>query len=238
MMDFIYRTKYYRESLGGKSLDWSKKPEIYKEYLNVKTVKLPNPKEKEIKLTFHEIIRKRKSVREFIPKNVKLEDLSFILWVTTGFRETLFGYDFRTVPSAGALYPIETYIIAKNIEGIEKGIYHYNIKNHLLELLEEGDFSKNVAISSLHQYFISNASFIIIWSAIFYRTLWKYDERGLRYIFIEAGHIAQNFALSCVACGLGSCQIGAFFDDELNELLGLDGKNESVIYLSCAGYPY
>jgi SagB-type dehydrogenase family enzyme len=216
-------------------LDWSKKPEIYKNY-NCSKIELPSYDKIEINKNFIEIINKRKSIRKYKPEPITLEQLSFLLYVSSGISRKTVNFEFRTVPSAGALYPIETYIHASNVDGIKQGIYHYNVKEHSLELIKEGDFKKEIAIGALSQYMLTTASAIFLWSAIFERCKWKYGERGYRYIYMESGHIAQNLALAAVSLGLDTCQIGAFFDDEINEILDLDGKNESIIYLSTVGH--
>ena len=234
--DFQDFTKYIRgKNLGG-YLDWSTKPKIYKEYPDRKKVKMFFPENIET-LSFNDTARNRKSIRQFSDKALALEQLSYLLWISSGIQRVENGYDFRNVPSAGALYPIETYLFARNVENLDSGLYHYNIKSHLLEELKTGDFSYYLARACLGQRMLASAQVVFIWSAIFNRSKWKYNQRAYRYVYLDCGHIAQNLALSSCALGLGSCQIGAFYDDELNALIELDGKNESVIYLSIVGNP-
>ena len=156
---------------------------------------------------------------------------------STGVQRKIKNYEFRTVPSAGAVYPIETYLIANNVDGLEKALYHYNIESHFLEKLKNEDLSQELAHSALEQKMCSNAPVVIIWTAVFLRSKWKYGQRAYRYIYLDAGHIAQNLALSATSIGLGSCQIGAFFDDEINQILDINGFDESAIYMSVVGYP-
>jgi SagB-type dehydrogenase family enzyme len=234
--DFQYLTKYFRgKNLGG-YLDWPNKPKTYKEYPDRKKVKIPLPENIET-LSFDKTVKTRKSVRQFSDKALTLDQLGYLLWTSTGIQRVENGYDFRNVPSAGALYPIETYLFARNIENIDSGLYHYNIKSHLLEELKIGDFSFHLAQACLGQKMLTSAQVAFVWSAIFERSKWKYKQRAYRYVYLDCGHIAQNLALCSCALGLGSCQIGAFYDDELNALIELDGKNESVIYLSIVGNP-
>ena len=164
-------------------------------------------------------------------------DLAFLLWASTGIQRTEHGYEFRTAPSAGALYPIETYIAANNVEEVEKGVYHYNIKNHLLEEIKLGEFGDKLAHAALDQEMCADASVVFIWTAVFRRSKWKYSQRAYRYIYLDAGHIAQNLALAAASIACGSCQVGAFFDDEVNSIVGIDGIEESAICLSVVGYP-
>ncbi len=234
---YFQKTKYDRETLGKGSLDWNNKPEIYKSYPDAEVIKLPDFNIRS-NISFLEILKKRKSIRSYSLKKLELEKLSFLLWASTGIQRVEYGYEFRTAPSAGALYPIETYLIINNVLELHQGIYHYNIEKHYLELLKKGNFKRQIALAALHQYFLSEAPVVFIWSAIFQRSKWKYKERAYRYIFIDVGHIAQNLALAAVYLDLGSCQVGAFFDDEINNLIGINGINESVIYLSSVGYSY
>ena len=234
---YILDTKYNRDTLGKGFLDWNNKPEIFKEYESAPKIELPDfTIKRDINLFY--LLKNRKSIRKFISKELELTKLSFLLWASTGIQRKENDYFFRTAPSAGALYPIETYVVINNVEGLEQGVYHYNIKQHCLELLKIGDFSNNISFAALNQYFCKKASVIFVWSAIFFRCEWKYKERAYRYIFIDVGHIAENLALASVYLDLGSCQIGAFFDDEMNEIFNLDGKNESVIYLYPVGFPF
>ena len=143
--------------------------------------------------------------------------------------------EFRTAPSAGGLYPIETYVVINRVDGIEQGVYHYNIRRHALEELELGNFGRQIALAALDQRMCLEASFVIIWTAIFERSKWKYKQRGYRYMYLDAGHIAENLALACTGIGLGSCQIGALYDEEVNSIIDVDGVEESVLYMSSVG---
>ena len=234
--DFQAQTKYMRsKSLGG-NLDWANKPEIYKSYPSSKIIQLPNPFQKTTP-SFTEVLQKRKSIRSFSTQPLSKVDLAFLLWASTGIQRAEHGYEFRTAPSAGALYPIETYIAANNVEDIEKGVYHYNIKNHSLEEIKLGSFGVNLAHAALDQEMCADASVVFIWTAVFRRSKWKYSQRAYRYIYLDAGHIAQNLALAAASIACGSCQVGAFFDNEVNSIVDIDGIEESAICLSVGGYP-
>jgi SagB-type dehydrogenase family enzyme len=160
-----------------------------------------------------------------------------LLWASTGIQRNVKGYEFRTAPSAGALYPIETYLVVNRVKDLTGGVYHYSVKSHLLEEIKLGEFGNELASAALDQKMCSDASVVFLWTAIFARSRWRYKQRGYRYIYLDAGHIAQNLALAAVSLGLGSCQIGAFFDDEINSILEIDGVNESAVYLSAIGCP-
>ena len=234
--DFQRETKYTRDKSLGGNLSWADKPEIYKSYPSSKKVQLPSQMQ-ERTTSFTEVLQKRKSVRVFSNHSLSKIDLAFLLWASTGLQRVEKGYEFRTAPSAGALYPIETYVVVNNVEDLEKGIYHYDIRNHLLEEIKTGNFGHELANAALDQKMCATASVVFVWTAFFRRSKWKYAQRAYRYIYLDAGHIAQNFALAAASITCGSCQVGAFFDDEINSILGIDGVEESAICLSVAGHP-
>lgn len=234
---FQNNTKYYRDRSFGHPLSWMSKPDTYKQY---KTKSVPLIVESNKNYSFaqlNELLKHRRSVRNFTNIPIALSELSTILWASTGIREKENGYAFRTAPSAGALYPIETYVVANDVTDLTCGLYHYDIKENALEELKTGSFGNEVAHAALDQNMCAEAPALFIWTAIFLRSKWKYRQRAYRYIYLDAGHIAQNLALSAVSLGLGSCQIGAFYDEELNDILEVDGIEESSVYLSVVGHP-
>jgi SagB-type dehydrogenase family enzyme len=233
---FQKNTKHSRERLIGGYMDWTNKPELYKKYPSTK--KIPLSKIFPIKsLSMVDALKKRRSVRSFSSKSLSLDALAFLLWASTGVQRRERGYEFRTAPSAGALYPIETYLAVSNVEDLEKALYHYSIEAHTLETVKVGDFAEKFAHAALEQKIFTEAAVTLIWTAVFERSKWKYAQRAYRYVYLDAGHIAQNLALAATSIGLGSCQIGAFFDDEINQILEVDGTEESAIYLSAVGHP-
>jgi SagB-type dehydrogenase family enzyme len=234
--EFQKDTKHSRDRLLGGYLDWANKPDTYKKYPSARMIQL-SLKFPTQSLPIVEVLRKRRSTRSFSPKPLSMDDLSFLLWASTGIQRREQGYEFRTAPSAGALYPIETYLVVNNVENMEKALCHYNIETHSLEKLKSGDFAEKMAHAALEQKTCIEAPVVLIWTAIFERSKWKYAQRAYRYVYLDAGHIAQNLALAATGIGLVSCQIGAFFDDEVNQIVGVDGVEESVIYLSVVGHP-
>jgi len=125
--------------------------------------------------------------------------------------------------------------VVNNVDTLSQGIYHYNVRKHALELLKEGDFRKEITNAGLWQDMLGEANVTIVLSAVFERTQRKYKDRSLRYIHMEAGHIGQNISLQAVSLGLGSVCVGAFYDEQVNRLIGLDGTTESAIYLQAVG---
>jgi SagB-type dehydrogenase family enzyme len=234
--DFYRKSKYSRGNLPRHRLDWSNKPPTYKRYESVQKIQLPEPNV-EGGAGLWGVLRSRRSRRAYTEESLTLEDFSQILWATQGVTAHVGDYCLRTAPSAGALYPIETYICVNRVSGLESGLYHYSVPNHELEFIKPGDFGEEVSRGALDQNMTGKAAVVFVWSAVFQRSKWKYLQRAYRYVFLDAGHIAQNLALAAEALGYGTCQIGAIYDDELNKLLDIDGEEESVIYLSTVAHP-
>ncbi|KYK36773.1 MAG: hypothetical protein AYK18_01875 [Theionarchaea archaeon DG-70] len=233
---FQKETKYSRNRMLSGGLDWSEKPELYKVYADTLKVELP-PLDTATLLPFNEILKRRKSIRQFSGTPVSMTHLSYLLWASAGIQRKERGYEFRTAPSAGALYPVETYVVINNVESLEKGVYHYSVKHHFLEQLKRGDFSREITLAALGQRMCRECAVVFVWTAVFNRSKWKYKQRAYRYIYLDAGHIGQNLGLASVGLGLGCCHIGALFDDEVNAILDVDGSEESALYMTVVGHP-
>ncbi len=231
---FQQETKYYRGEMGGAGADGLREPETYKQYPDCERIALPKVSAPDAG-SLHDALSRRRSVRRFGQTPLSAEHLSYMLWASTGISRRQMGYEFRTAPSAGALYPVETYLSVHNVSEIKQGIYHYAIAEHALELLEAGDFSVDVARAALDQQMCAGAAVVFIWTAIFERSKWKYKQRAYRYVYLDAGHIAENLALAATGLGLAGCHIAAIYDDEANEIIDVDGTEESVIYMTAAG---
>jgi len=216
----------------GTVLDWGGQPEHYKTYADAERTSLPDPHGYQ-GLSLEEAIETRRSVRDYSDEPLSREELSRLLHAAQGITEGRWGL--RAAPSAGALYPIEVYAVVHDVAGLEPGVYHYNVQEHGLELLKAGNFRTTMVRAGLGQAFLGQAGACFVLSAIFQRTRWKYRERAYRYVLLEAGHIGQNLYLAATSMGLGACAVGAFLDDDLNDLLGLDGKEEAVLYVITVG---
>jgi SagB-type dehydrogenase family enzyme len=235
---FQQKSKYTRENLPKHYLDWLNKPDAYKKYEKpISRIELPKPEFKK-GIDFWKVILNRKSIRKYGDDPISKQDLSLLLFGMSGLTRIYPQFAYRTTPSAGGLYPIEIYPAINNVEGLKQGIYHYNILEHSLECLKEGDFRKDISEGCLGQRIAYNSAVNFIWTAIIERSQWKYVQRCYRYIYLDSGHIGQNFYLIAEALGLGACTIGAIFDDELNNLLDIDGKNETTIYVGVVGKKY
>jgi SagB-type dehydrogenase family enzyme len=234
--DFQQQTKYHPDRMPRGGFSLRSRPGLYKEYPKAPRIALPEAETKQ-RVTLEKVLKERRSVRDFQPEPMTGGELSYLLWASTGIQRTQSGYAFRTAPSAGALYPIDTYLVVNNVEGIEQGLYHYAIKYHQLEQLARGDFSRQIAMAALGQAMCAAAAAVFVWSGVFDRCKFKYAQRAYRYVYLDVGHIAENLALAAVSLGLGSCQIGAFYDEPVNEIFEFDGISESAIYLSAVGRP-
>ncbi len=221
----------YTPAMGTLS-NWGRPPERYKTYPGAKRIALPDPHPYR-GLSLEEAIEARRSRRTYSGQPLSLAELSRLLYAAQGITQRQ--GELRAAPSAGALYPIELYAVAHNIAGLEPGIYHYAVPAHELELVRQGDQRAAVTKAGLGQGHLGQANVCIVLSAIFQRLRWKYHERTYRYALLEAGHIGQNLYLAATSMGLGACAVGAFLDDDLNGLLGLDGEEEAALLVITGG---
>lgn len=184
-------------------------------------------------MSLEETLQKRRSVRDFLKAPISLADVSQLLWAAQGITHA---EGLRTAPSAGALYPLEVYVLAGNVHDLPAGIYHYLPFRHRLEPIRLGQFRANIAAAALHQNWLEDSEAILIFAAVESRTIGKYGSRGIRYIHMEAGHAAQNVLLQVVALGLGCTPVGAFNDEQVAKTLGLP-REQKVLYLLPIGKP-
>ncbi len=208
-------------------------PPPFKEYKGARFLELGKPVHRGIAI--EEALTKRRSVRNYSKKSMTQAELSQLLFAAQGITGVRSGIHVRTAPSAGALYPFEVYAVVNQVEGIPKGLYHYNVRRHGLELIRGGELSRELYAAGLDQQSMVEADVVFVLTAIVDRARIKYRERAYRYVYIEAGHISQNIALQAVSLGLGSVCVGAFYDDETNAFIGIDGMSEFSVYLHPVG---
>lgn len=233
--EFQRATKYDRHAMEPHSLDWSRKPAVFHHFTDVPSVRLPSPKER-AGPSLWTAMGTRRSRRNYSIEPMSQADLSQLLWAASGVTDEAHGLPLRTAPSAGGLYPVETYVVVNRVDDIDPGVYHYYPPDHTLELLRKGDYSRAVAHAALDQKMAAMAAVTFVWTAVVERGRWKYRQRAFRYFYMDAGHIGQNVALAAEGLGLGSCAIGAIYDDEVNDLVGADGEEETAIYLTSVGH--
>jgi SagB-type dehydrogenase family enzyme len=220
-------------SFSGRALaDWGERPQPYKTYPTAQQISLPDPHGYQ-GLSLEEAIERRRSIRDYTAGPLSLEDLSRLLHAGQGITDQ--HRSFRAAPSAGALYPIETYVVVHDVSGLEPGLYHYAITGHALEQLRTDNLRTQLLLAGIGQDMLAQAQVCLVLAAMFQRTRWRYHERTYRYVLLEAGHIGQNLYMAATSMGLGACAVGAFLDDQLNDLLGLDGVQEAALYLISLG---
>ena len=230
---FQKKTKYFRPAYGPisadkPSLDISPKP------LPSQIISLPQPRI-DIGPNLWEVLLKRRSIRDYSHIPLSLQELSTLLWATQGITDQSFSSWYRTAPSAGALHPIDTYLVVNRVEGLKSGIYFLHVLDFSLKRKSQGDFSRQIAHAALDQDIAQEAAVVFVWVAVIHRSRQKYRQRAYRYIYLDCGHIGQNLYLAATAMGLGCCGIAAFFDDEVNSLIEVDGQEETAIYLATVG---
>jgi len=203
-------------------------------YSPLRRLDLPDPARSD-GVGIWDVIRERRSKRDYSGESISLRDLSQLLWATQGITGGYMGYGLRAAPSAGALYPIDTYVVVNRVGSLSPGLYLYDPGNHAVDLLLEAELGRELSSAALGQYMCEEAAVVFIWVAVAERSRRKYRERAYRYIYMDAGHIAQNLYLAATALGLGCCAIGAFYDDEVNRIVGADGVEEFAVYMVSVG---
>lgn len=206
---------------------WSKNMEKTKSPF---IIDLPKPKT-DGTASLETTLQKRRSIRDFKNEPITLSSLSQLLWAAQGITNS---QGFRTAPSAGALYPLELYVVVANVKGLTPGIYHYSPQKHNLTLTIEGDKRKALANGALGQGAIQEAPAVFVFTSVHQRVTIKYGRRGLQYISMEVGHAAQNLCLQAVALNIGSVVIGAFYEDKVSEVMKLK-SNCTPMYIVPVG---
>ena len=188
-------------------------------------------------LDIRSALESRRSVRRYSEQFLTIEELAYLLWCTQGIREKHEPYaTFRTVPSAGGRHAFETYLQINRVNGLEPGLYRYLAFSHRLLLIDpDPGMADCLADACLGQAMVRDSAVTFIWSCVIYRTAWRYSERAYRLVHLDAGHVCQNLYLAAEQIGCGVCAIGAFDDEIMAGLLGIDGTEEFVIYCATVG---
>lgn len=211
----------------------------FREDLEAETVALPRPELPEAGLG--ELLRRRLSCRRFVEEPISLGRLGSLLYAGYGVLGAveLQGQMLeRTVPSGGGLYPLELFVLSQRVAGLDGGAYHYLPLQHGLEVVHPHRLPRLLTAEMfLGQPYLVEAAAIVVIAAVVERSLWKYQDRGYRYILLEAGHVAQNLNLCAEALELGSLNLGGFFDQDVQGLLRLDADTEIALYAVAVGKP-
>ncbi|MFH1147250.1 MAG: SagB/ThcOx family dehydrogenase [Pseudomonadota bacterium] len=187
------------------------------------------------KKSLEEVIKSRRTVRDFQSRPLGMQQLSQLLWAAYGVTSSSGPY--KSVPSAGALYPLDIWVVAgdKGVEGLDPGVYHYGPKEHSLVPVRTGDVRNLIARASLGQTWMAKAPVTFVITGEYERCTRKYGERGVRYTHIEAGHSGQNLFLQAEALGLGAGIVGAFYGNTIQEILGIEKIHDPILVMP-AGY--
>ena len=192
-----------------------------------KVIRLPQPRS-DGTMSVEKALQERRSIRQYKNLPIALSDLSQLLWAAQGISGA---GGKRTAPSAGALYPLEVYVVAGKVTGLSAGIYSYDQRTNELSRIVEGDARAELSKAALGQASIKNAAAVLVFTAVYERTTGKYGERGIRYVHMEAGHAAQNVYLQAQSLELGTVVIGAFPDEQVRAVLHLPEQERPLIIM-------
>lgn len=212
----------------------------FKRYPRHPQVPLPTVPENLVGPPLGDVMAARRSARTFASDGISLSEVSTVLQWSYGITGQVGVHggeiqSFRAAPSAGALYPAEIYLGVRAVEGVDAGIYHYEVQENSLALLNRGDPSGRLYDVCCGQEFARQASAVVLISAVVERTKRKYGDRGYRLVLLDIGHLGQNLYLACTSLGLAIVTTCGFFDDEAADLLGIDGCDEAIFYLAFIG---
>ena len=195
--------------------------------LELKYIELPEPRY-DSETSVEKTLLERRSIRNYSEGSLSLSEISQLLWAAQGITNPR-GY--RTAPSAGALYPLELFIVAGNVNNLPEGVYRYLTEDHKIERVSEGDIRNDLFEVSLRQSAVKEAAAVLVFSAVYDRTTVKYGERGIRYVHIEVGHAAENVFLQTVSLNLSAVVIGAFHDEEVQKVIGLKDDEQPLLLM-------
>ncbi|WFF71748.1 SagB/ThcOx family dehydrogenase [Proteiniclasticum sp. QWL-01] len=212
-------------------------PPVEKPWVGGEVISLPGEETFDFQFkSFMDIIRDRESRRVFDQTEMKLKELSFLLWATQGVRSNKPNRILRHVPSAGNRHSAETYLAVFRVEGLKQGIYRYLPLEHQIGLVRElPDLWDHVNKAAHMQLFASRCNVLFLWTSLPYRTEWRYGHASAKVFALDLGHICQNLYLACEAIGYGTCAIAAYDQKASDQLLGVDGKDEFTVYLAPVG---
>lgn len=239
---FYYSNRYHKATsinFFEKQIPYEKWPKKwtkinYKEYLRFN--RIPFDKQTPgINIPLSRTFVNRRSERNFSSNKISFKTLQQVIYFSVGRYSANEDSEKRGWPSAGARYPIETYLLTNRIERLERFSYHYNVKQNLLEQLFLIENYKKLAFEITNQKWARESAGLIALSAVFDRSRIKYGDRGYRYCLIESGHIAQNIYLTCCALKIKCCAVGGFCDKKINDILELDNESEQVLYILAIG---
>jgi len=237
--EFVEQTKY--KNLKDSPQTMGSPYPLYLQEALENTPKILLPKPDELNFPVYDLrkaIEERISIRRYSPEELTLEELSYLLWLTQGIKRIIpkNNITMRTVPSAGARHPFETWLSINRVKSIEPGLYHFLPSSHSLEQIRAGNaINEELTSATLNQKQVETGAVNFIWVAHPYRTSWRYSSRAYRYLYIDAGHVCQNLHLAAESISCGICAIGAYDDDAVNAIIGIDGLTQFAIYIASLG---
>jgi SagB-type dehydrogenase family enzyme len=236
--EFIRRSKYDQLEPSGQSLGIPQPPlelDAPKDALKIKlpsvtSIKIPS-------IDLRQAIEQRVTFRDYTTPPLSIQELSYLLWCTQGVRQiTTSKVTKRNVPSAGSRHAFETWLLINKVEGLEPDLYRYMALSHsLIKLTAPKNICDLLTDACKHQKHVHDSAITFFWVAVTDRMIWRYCQRGYRYMFLDAGHVCQNLYLAAEQIGCGVCAIGAYDDDLVNQALELDGENLFTIYIATLG---
>jgi SagB-type dehydrogenase family enzyme len=235
---FMEQTKYEHLSPSDQNLKKTPPPLAKPVPKSARYIPLPKPGTITVPaLDLRQAIETRRSVRHYTREPLTINELAYLLWCTQGIVQVVDPfYSLRNVPSAGGRHALETYLLVNRVEPLPPGLYRYLPFSHsLVEIDSTPGITDKVMAACLGQAFVRASAVTFLWSTIIYRMAWRYSERAYRLVHLDAGHACQNLYLAAGQVGCGTCAIGAFDDDRMAELLGVDIEEEFVLYCATVG---
>ena len=232
---FHWETSIDENGFKGSRIIYGGELPLYKSYEGRPIIKLPPPAA--INLPLGKTLADRQSIREYSGQSINLYQLAAILYAADGITHARGGINLRSAPSGGALYPIEIYVLAHAVNSLRPGLCHFQIADSSLVLVREGDLRESIGKAALDQTCVGGSAVTIVLTARFERSTRKYGDRGYRYTYMEAGAIGQNISLAATALQMGTVVAGAFIDDAVNEVIGIDGRQEAALLIMPVGHP-
>ena len=235
---FMEQTRYEHLTVSDQTQGLSAPPLEKAAPQDARTIPLPQPLDITVpRMDIRNAIEKRRSVRHYSRDPLTIEELAYLCWCTQGIVDVKAPfYTLRNVPSAGGRHALETYLLINRVKGIQPGLYRYLSFSHDLVAIDTtSGVSDTIMSACLGQAFVRSAAVSFIWSAVIYRMAWRYSERAYRLVHLDAGHACQNLYLAAEQIGCGTCAIGAFDDQQIADVLKIDGEEEFVLYCATVG---
>lgn len=241
--EFFEKSKYENMGESDQTQGKEQPPLEWAPSKDQKVIELPPPSLLKLGgIPLRKVIDQRRTVRKYADDPISLDELSYLLWCTQGVQQLNPAYTkggritLRTVPSAGARHAFETYVLANNVTGLLVGLYRFWATEHkLIEVSTDTGLAERLTEACLGQKMIKEAAATFVWVADTYRMWWRYQERGYRYMLLDAGHVCQNMYLAAESIGCGACAVGAYNDNEVHRVMELDGVEQLVIYIAPVG---